>query len=329
MSTSDNPDSLRFSLAHVPLPERREVVREVAGRAIANLDLIPKTDDPQMEVEIRLLPGIVITDACVSPHWASSYDHSRGDDDFTLLWSSVPAKGWVRQFDRESLADGSAVLLSAADRMTFETDESFPHVSVKLQRAALCSLLPHAEAAFGQPISKDNLPLRLLKAYLADYRAIHDAGSTPELQHSVAVHITDLVALAFGTHRDATERASARGLRAAQRSAVKRWIRMHLLSPALSVSAAAAAVKLNPRSVQRLFEEEGTTFTRYVLRERLALAHRRLTLPALAGRSITQIAYDCGFGDLSHFTNSFRKIYGQTPSEVRRIALAAMATLSF
>jgi hypothetical protein len=71
------------------------VVREVAGRAIANLDLVPKTDDPQMEVEIRLLPGIVIADACVSRHWASSYDHLRGDDDFTLLWSSVPAKGWV------------------------------------------------------------------------------------------------------------------------------------------------------------------------------------------------------------------------------------------
>jgi hypothetical protein len=50
--------TFRFSLAEIPQSQRQEMMREVAGRAIANLDLTPKTDDPQMEVETRVLPGL-------------------------------------------------------------------------------------------------------------------------------------------------------------------------------------------------------------------------------------------------------------------------------
>ncbi|PQM29379.1 hypothetical protein CVO77_00100 [Sphingopyxis lindanitolerans] len=313
--------TFRFSLAAIPRPQRREVVREVAGRAIANLDLIPKTDDPQMEVETRFLPGVTITDAWVSPHLASSYDLSRGDDDFTLLWSTSPAKGGVLQLGNELPADGSAALLSCADRMDFETYEAFPHVSVKLQRSVLCPLLPNAEAALMQRIPPDNQAMRLLKSYLGGYRALHDADPAARLAHRVAIHIADLVALAVGTDRDATELASGRGLRAARLDAIKRWTLAHLVSSELGIGAAAAAAGLSARSVQLLFEADGVTFTAFVLRERLALAYRRLSMPHLAKRTIAEIAYGCGFGDLSYFTNSFRKAYGETPSGVRHRAM--------
>jgi AraC-like DNA-binding protein len=37
----------------------------------------------------------------------------------------------------------------------------------------------------------------------------------------------------------------------------------------------------------------------------------------LANRSITSIAYDAGFGDLSYFNRTFKRVYGTTPSQVR------------
>jgi AraC-like DNA-binding protein len=314
--------TFRFSLAEIPQSQRREIVREVAGRAIANLDLTPKTDDPQMEVETRFLPGLTVTDAWVSPHLASSYDLSRGDDDFTLLWSSSPAKGGVLQFGSELPADGSAALLSCADRMDFETHEAFPHVSVKLQRSLLSPLLPDAEAALMRRIPPDNPAMRLLKSYLGSYRALHDAGPTAQFAHRAAIHMADLVALAVGTDRDATELAAGRGLRAARLDAIKRWTLTHLISPELGIRSVANAAGLSVRVVQLLFEADGVTFTAFVLRERLALAHRRLSMPHLAKRTIAEIAYGCGFGDLSYFTNSFRRAYGETPSDVRHRALA-------
>ena len=90
----------------------------------------------------------------------------------------------------------------------------------------------------------------------------------------------------------------------------------------LSLTALAARHGLAPRLVQRLFETEGTSFTEYVLTQRLALAHRLLTDPRRHGEKISVIAWDSGFGDLSYFNQAFRKRYGLTPSDVRTKANA-------
>jgi AraC-like DNA-binding protein len=66
-----------------------------------------------------------------------------------------------------------------------------------------------------------------------------------------------------------------------------------------------------------MFEGEGTTFTQFLLSQRLASAHRILTDRRFAERSITSVAFDVGFGDLSYFDRVFRRRYGLTPSEAR------------
>ncbi len=45
---------------------------------------------------------------------------------------------------------------------------------------------------------------------------------------------------------------------------------------------------MTPRYVQMLFDEEGTTFTDFVLRQRLARAHRMLSDPRWAGTKIAR-----------------------------------------
>jgi len=42
-----------------------------------------------------------------------------------------------------------------------------------------------------------------------------------------------------------------------------------------------------------------------------------LSDPRLAEQTISTIAYEAGFGDLSHFNRAFRRRYGETPSDVR------------
>jgi AraC-like DNA-binding protein len=316
---SENPKKIRFSLKKIPKPRRREAMTEVAGRTWMNVDFNPLTNDPELEIESRILPGVVISDMQVSAHRsASSYDPSRDSDDFGLLWAHAPSKASVTHLGREQVADGSAVLLSCADRMIFETHEkALPHTGLKLQRSLLSPLLPDVEAALMRPVPANNEALRLLTFYLAGLRSFGDTDFSPELAHVAATHIADLVALTVGTRSEEAQLASGRGLRAARLHAVKRWVLDRLGSPGLNIGAAAAAVGLSQRSVQLLFEAEGTTFTRYVLSNRLKLAHRRLSAPQLAHRTISEIAYDCGFQDLSYFDRSFRAAYGETPSDVR------------
>ena len=67
-----------------------------------------------------------------------------------------------------------------------------------------------------------------------------------------------------------------------------------------------------------LFEKTGTTFTDFALERRLDAAHCMLTSPRYVTWSITAIALEAGFGDLSHFNRSFKRRYLMTPTDLRR-----------
>jgi AraC-like DNA-binding protein len=71
------------------------------------------------------------------------------------------------------------------------------------------------------------------------------------------------------------------------------------------------------RSFQRLFQIHGTTPTKWILDKRLEGVAEDLRVPALIGRSITEIAFSWGFNDLSHFNRAFRAKFGVSPKAFR------------
>jgi AraC-like DNA-binding protein len=107
------------------------------------------------------------------------------------------------------------------------------------------------------------------------------------------------------------------GARAARLSAIKTDIRAGVGQTNLSLEAIARHQGISPRYVRKLFELEGTTFTEFVLDQRLARAHRMLIDRQFGDRTIGAIAFEAGFGDLSYFNRAFRRRYGATPSDVR------------
>jgi len=78
----------------------------------------------------------------------------------------------------------------------------------------------------------------------------------------------------------------------------------------LTAAAVARRQRVTPRFVHKLFEQEGLVFSRFVLARRLARTHRMLTDVRLAQRSISSVAFEVGFGDLSYFNRAFRRCYG-------------------
>jgi AraC-like DNA-binding protein len=102
--------------------------------------------------------------------------------------------------------------------------------------------------------------------------------------------------------------------------AIKADIMSNLGNDDLSVASVALRHGVTPRYVQMLFETEGITFSRFVLVQRLMHAHRMLTDPRFAAHSISDIAYNAGFGDLSYFNRTFRQRYDATPSDARAAA---------
>jgi AraC-like DNA-binding protein len=71
------------------------------------------------------------------------------------------------------------------------------------------------------------------------------------------------------------------------------------------------------RYVRKLFQDEQTTFSDFVLLMRLERSRQLLRSPVRAVSTIASIAHACGFNDLSYFNRTFRRRYGLTPSDFR------------
>jgi AraC-like DNA-binding protein len=68
------------------------------------------------------------------------------------------------------------------------------------------------------------------------------------------------------------------------------------------------------------FKQVGQTFGQWILTHRLNACQAALGDPQQQSRNIAEIAYSCGFNDLSYFNRSFRTRFDMTPGEYRASA---------
>ena len=102
------------------------------------------------------------------------------------------------------------------------------------------------------------------------------------------------------------------------------YIHAHATRP-IELSRLAADVGVSMRAMQENFQRHyGLSPREYLMSCRLESARRRLTAAA-SGSSVTSIAYDSGFSDLSHFSAKYREKYGELPSETLRFAQRRMS----
>ena len=110
-------------------------------------------------------------------------------------------------------------------------------------------------------------------------------------------------------------RAGARDRRRAIESAL--WIDAHAHQP-INLERAALEAGLSPFHFLRLFSNVlGLTPHQYLVRSRLRHAARLL---ADDDRSVTDVAFDVGFGDLSNFVRTFHRAAGTSPRRFREMS---------
>jgi AraC-like DNA-binding protein len=326
MTAAPNDSAVvRISVRTPPDVDPRSGVREfygnpATGRAFLRHGFEPALDRPlHIDGAMRTYPGLGL--GCVS-FSAARTERSRQDLADDDLWLSVILAGRraIRHCGREAeVTEGEAFLMTGSQTATtVNSDTRF--ISFRVPFKPVVALVPDVEDLLCRTIPRDTGPLKLLAGY--GQMLMDDAQVCPEgvMQHLVATHVYDLIALTLGASRDATEIAASRGARAARLRAIKADIEENLGRASLSAAVLAARHRLPIRYLQRLFESEGTTCTGFVLDRRLARAHRLLTDPRLSHRQVSDIALEVGFGHVSRFAGAFRVRYGATPSELRASA---------
>lgn len=97
---------------------------------------------------------------------------------------------------------------------------------------------------------------------------------------------------------------------------LKQFIENNLHDDALSLETAARSLRRNPRYLNRVFEADGGSFMRWTWQRRLERAHELLAASSDSLHSITDVAFSCGFKNVSHFSRAFRERFGCAPSAV-------------
>jgi AraC-like DNA-binding protein len=308
---------VRFSTDDFEERFRVEAWCEIFGRKVMKTQVEPYPHDPfHNSLTLRALPGLGVAAGVSS---SARYWHTRelADNDDFLLLVQIEGRGLASQLDRQATLDsGCGVLMWGAEPGVTDFNASFRYLSVAIPYKALAPMIASRDTALVRPIARDTEALKLLVGYLGHIQNAY-ALATPELRETVVAQIYDLAALAVGATAEATEISRGRGIRAARLLAIKSDIVQNAFRQSFSIEQVAARIGVTPRYIRRLFEGTDETFTEFVLSERLRQAHSLLTDPRYDARSISSVAFDVGFSDLSYFNRTFRRRYGATPSEVR------------
>ena len=315
------PQVARFSTDDVAPRDRIALWRELVFQSSLEVDIAPADAGPfRATATVRQLPGLRILSG-TSP--AATYRRAVSKveaDDIALQFGNSDDVSTSLNRREAEIDSYDAFLLPCGDRATIELPHESRFITLRLPRAAIAQNVTNIGDTYCRRILRNTPALSLLRRYVNLLDDADHALAAPELRHAAVTHIYDLIVMTLGATRDGAEAANGRGVRAARLKTMKDDIVRRLNDPALSVRAVAARHNVTPRYVQKLFEESGATFTEYVIAERLARASRLLADPQLIERTVTSVALDVGFSDLSYFNRAFRKRFGMTPSEARTAA---------
>lgn len=91
----------------------------------------------------------------------------------------------------------------------------------------------------------------------------------------------------------------------------------NLQHDSLSIHDIAKKINVSSRYISKIFQNNDSTFGKFLLEARLKKSHKLLSSPQAHLQSISEIAYISGFHDVSYFSREFKKMFGLTPREYR------------
>ena len=177
------------------------------------------------------------------------------------------------------------------------------------------------EAMAGRPLNVSSGPGAVLSTFIRSAWDQLVEGGEEEWPQSATEVIWDLLASVL---QGDTGGEIAAGRPDGLRREAKALVDDRLSDPGFRTSGIAEALGLSARYLQTVFAEVGTTPSRFLLTRRLDAAAarlRRLDRPC----SITDLALECGFNDLSYFSRAFRRRFGVS-ARAYRMTLGSRST---
>ncbi|MEK4508499.1 AraC family transcriptional regulator [Paenibacillus anaericanus] len=164
------------------------------------------------------------------------------------------------------------------------------------------------------------LPEEDFQTFEAEFRRLWEESEDPQegsgyiIQGALERVLIDLRRQLPGRSKELAN-AELRHLHPSIRSAIT-YIQ-HLFRDSLTLDQVAKNVGLSANYFSECFRKQvGVSFQTFLQEQRLQFAHSLLRVTTLP---VTEICFASGFSTLNHFERTFKKKYGQTPRELRKV----------
>jgi len=309
-----------FDSAALAERDRRGFASEEYGRKALNVDLEVSADTPfRLRMSAQTFGGVQVAVIHSTPYRVVRTRPliEDGDDRIGLIFPLVGRFGGEQGPRSVAVGRGEATVLVSDRTGWFGTRSGGAFLTVLAAPDLLKPFAPDVNQRKWVTVRPSRLALDLLRAYLSSLNRT-GAGVAPGILDIAGRHLAEIAALAIAAP-EASPRGSAdgEGLRAARAAAAHAHLAAHFADPTYDVATCARHLGISVRYLQALLEADGTRFGGELRRLRLERARDLLADPAHASMRVTDIAFDCGFSDISHFTRQFRARFGESPTSAR------------
>lgn len=220
--------------------------------------------------------------------------------------------------DKEAhLAQGDVFLLDTMHEIRFGLELPYHHLLIKLPKTWVHARFAQPDFLCGSVLPHHHPLGRLFAGYaIAGFQAAD--GLSPSAATLFSQHLLDLLCEAFAESRLPDQPTRSQALRAAMFVRACRLISLRSSESDLSPTLIAEQLGVSTRTLNRIFSGEGETVMQRLLKERVSAAAKLLAATQARSRTITDIAFACGFNDPTHFSRVFGEEMDMTPSKWRR-----------
>jgi AraC-like DNA-binding protein len=209
-------------------------------------------------------------------------------------------------------AAGSLVVYETRQPYLFGFSSGMRQILVDIPREVFTQeCLPGGVPApmlFGRDNAREGALLSSLRTLLDDLVAMRGRERGPQQAQHAVLELIRLLTV---------ERCGGSTSASAHLVVAKEHIKSRLHDSRLDADEVAAVLGISARQLARVFHTAGTTPSRYILEQRLQRANAELGAPRAKEDRIADVAYRWGFSSQAHFTRTFHKRFGHTPSEAR------------
>jgi AraC-like DNA-binding protein len=218
---------------------------------------------------------------------------------------------------------GEYVLLSELAYYELSSDKNARLLTMRIPAAELRGRLVSIEDHVSRRFKPNEQMTRLLVGMIRSVAELF-INSPPPNPQALATEIISFVALTIGSE-DRGAATNVRNARYHLRRRIVDFIESHLSDQSLSPKRIAASSRISLSYLYSLFNDNETTVSQFVQTKRLQRAYEILVADPKGHRTVSEVAYEVGFKNVSHFSRCFSRHFKVAPRDVRQTHNASPA----